>query len=406
MTSRKMLSFITAALCTASIFSGCSSAAVSKKSEAVTIKCFMQSLPTIQQTELLDLKDKFEKNHTSIKIEIEDGGNKYENEINNKIQSGQAPDIFMMDSVSTSKLAAKGKLLSFDELIDKKDLEDFNVNLLNQFRINGKLYGLPEAGQSLGLFYNKDMFNEAGLKPPTTWEELEAAATKLTKGNVTGLSVEYSPAFFIPFMLQGGGKIAEGNKPSFNSEACAKGLNFFNSLFAKKIAADGKTLSRQYSVEAFIKKDAAMALGFSGDANYVISSNPGFNWGVVVLPKGNTTGSFFQSTGIVVSNSTKNRKEAVEVAKFFSEGNVQRLIAESGIAIPSRRSMQQEYTKKYPQMEAFLTMLNNSEPLNYGDDLGKLFNALNDAGTKLQSGQMKDAKEALDYAVNLYNGAH
>jgi len=406
MTRVKILSFITAALCASSILVGCNTTAASKKSEVVTIKCFMQSLPTLQQTELLDLKDQFEKKHTSIKIQIEDGGNNYGDELNKKLQAGQAPDIFMMDSVSASKLAASGKLLSFDELIDKKDLEDFNVNLLNQFRINGKLYGLPEAGQSLGLFYNKDMFNEAGIKPPTTWEELEADAAKLTKGSMVGLSVEYNPMFFIPFMLQSSGKITEGNKPSFNSEACIKGLNFFNSLFTKKIAADGRALSRDYSVEAFIKKDAAMAIGFSGDASYVISSNPGFNWGVVTLPKGNTTGGFFQSTGILVSNSTKHRKEAAEVAKFFSEGEVQRLVAESGIAIPSRKSMQQEYTRKYPQMEAFLTMLNNSEPLNYGDDLGKLLNALNDAGARLQSGQMKDAKEALDYAVNLYNGAH
>lgn len=403
MSKKRILSSIFAVLLCTSLLSGCT-AAKEKKAEAVTVKVLTQSLPTLQQTELLDFIDQYEKQHSGIKIELEDGGNNYFSNIMGKIQTKSEPDVFMMDNSSVSSLAGSGTLSTLDEYMDEKDISDFNTNLLNQFKVNGKLYGIPLAGDTLALYYNKDMFDAAGLKPPSNWTELENAAIALTKGDTVGLCLEYDPFNYIPFMLQAGGKLSDGTKATFNSEECVKGLSFFNSLFTKKIAATSQSLSADNVVKAITNKSAAMIIGFSSFAQYIDNpNNSKINWAVVPLPKGDTNGNFFQASGVVVSSRTKHKKEAVEVAKFLSDKNAQGLITEGSVAIPSRKSAQQEYVKTHSKMEPFIAMLNTAVSLNYGENTGRVFNALTEATNKLRSKEMQDVKQALDYGVKFYN---
>lgn len=404
---KKTMSAVLGVMLMVSSLAGCSSAASVKKAEPVTVKVVMQSLPVLQQTALLDFADEFTKKNPGIKIEIETPSG-YSQEINNRIQSGKDLDVFMTDNSTASTLADNGAIASLDSDITDKDLQDTNTNLLNQFKIKGKLYGIPVGGDTLALYYNKDMFDAAGLKPPTTWNELEFDANKLTKGEVVGLGAEYNPVFFLPFMLQGGGKILDGNKAVFNNEGCVKGLNFFNSLFTKKIAADSSALSAEYIDSALLKGSVAMCLGFSSWAQYIMNDATyakKINWGVASLPKGDADGAYFQAMGAVVSSKSPHKKEAAEVVKFMTSKEVQGLIVESGVGIPASKAMEQDYAKKYPQMEAFLTMLNRAVPLNYSDNMGKVMQALNEAGNKLHSGEMQDAKQALDFAANSYNNS-
>lgn len=73
---------------------------------------------------------------------------------------------------------AAGVLMPLDDLVqqDGIDLSDFHPQLLDAFRWEGRLYGLPKDYNTLGLFIHKEMFAEAGLDPPTTWGELQVAA--------------------------------------------------------------------------------------------------------------------------------------------------------------------------------------------------------------------------------------
>ena len=74
----------------------------------------------------------------------------------------------------------------------------------------GKLYGLQPITNTIGLFYNKDMLAKAGVKPPTTWAELQTAAKKLTSGGTYGLAFSAPANYegtwqFLPFMWSNGG---------------------------------------------------------------------------------------------------------------------------------------------------------------------------------------------------------
>ncbi len=81
---------------------------------------------------------------------------------------------------------------------------------------DGKLYGLQPGANTLAIFYNKDVLGKAGVKPPTTWDELKSTAKKLTVGKQYGFAfnatADYEGAWqFLPPMWTNGGD--ETNSP-------------------------------------------------------------------------------------------------------------------------------------------------------------------------------------------------
>lgn len=118
------------------------------------------------------------------------------------VTSGQVPDaVLYWGQDVIPGLQKVGALLPLDQYFAPAGLKPsaFNQTALNAMKVGGKTYGIPQMSSDLMLYYNKDMFKAAGLKPPKTLAELDAAAEKLTvrKGN------EITRAGFIPWLQQG-----------------------------------------------------------------------------------------------------------------------------------------------------------------------------------------------------------
>ncbi len=124
-----------------------------------------------------------------------------------------------------------------DENPDQYNEDDFIDSLLDgNSRFNGVTYGVPIESNNLALFYNKDIFDAAGLTPPTTWEELVDVAGQLTdpaeKKWGINLPVEKGEGLswvWQCFLWQAGGEIAneEGTELLYNSEAGVEALQFW-----------------------------------------------------------------------------------------------------------------------------------------------------------------------------------
>src|SRR4051794_11394336 len=89
------------------------------------------------------------------------------------------PDVLMLDNPDLQQIAETGALA---------DLGQFGLNangyvkgVVDASTYQGKLYGLQPITNTIGLFYNKDILKRAGVQPPKTWEQLKAAAQKLTQ---------------------------------------------------------------------------------------------------------------------------------------------------------------------------------------------------------------------------------
>jgi multiple sugar transport system substrate-binding protein len=139
------------------------------------------------------------------------------------IAAGEPPDFMLVDNPDHASFTAIG---AFADLTDKwatweYSFEDFYPGPVRSTQWEGRTYGVPIETNTLALFYNVDMFEEAGLdpnRPPTTWEELTVYAAKLTKPGVYGLSVsaigtEEGTFQWLPFLWQNGVDIDELDTP-------------------------------------------------------------------------------------------------------------------------------------------------------------------------------------------------
>ncbi|HEY8346087.1 MAG TPA: ABC transporter substrate-binding protein [Symbiobacteriaceae bacterium] len=204
------------------------------------------------------------------------------------------PAVAAGDIAWMSRLHSTEALLPLDEAIKeaKVDLEDFYPAPLEYSRYQGKLQALPVSANSLGLFYNKDLFRKAGLDPdcpPQTWEELREAAKEIAAlgEGIQGFEI-YTTAGdngegltwqFQPFLWQAGGEYLADNysKPGFNNASGEKALQFLVDLIHRdKVSQPGQW-------GAFEKGQAGMRIDGSWMVG-VFAKQASFDWGTAMIP--------------------------------------------------------------------------------------------------------------------------
>ncbi len=154
--------------------------------ETVTIKMMVWDIENETYTQTIATE--FMAAHPNIKIEILSnpiGG--HTEKLTTLLIAGKGPDVFnVQSSVEYQKFAETRQLLALDNLMQKSntDISGYSVDL-DRLRLNGGLYGLPFRMTTFALFYNMDIFDEAGIDYPgndLTWGEYTELARQLTRG--------------------------------------------------------------------------------------------------------------------------------------------------------------------------------------------------------------------------------
>ncbi|MGE8202959.1 ABC transporter substrate-binding protein [Heyndrickxia sp. NPDC080065] len=191
---------------------------------------------------------------------------------------------------------------------------------------DGKYYGVPFNKSTEILYYNTDMFKENNVKVPTTWDEFQDAAKKLTKkdGNkkVVGIGFENSIGLSFPtYVRQAGGQTIneKENKVTINTPEAKDALNFLNGMVsdgtARLAGEDG------YMSGPFGRGDVAMYVGSSAGLSFVAKEAEGkIHWSAAPLPKGKEAATAFQGTNLAIfSSATDDEKLAAwEYMKFLT----------------------------------------------------------------------------------------
>jgi multiple sugar transport system substrate-binding protein len=183
------------------------------------------------------------------------------------IQAGGTPEVLLMWVTVMPEMASFGALQPMDELLGEAGVQagDFVPRAWSLGVIGGKRYGLPLDTHILGLFYNTELFEKAGLdpnRPPQTMEEFIAAAKKLTVApNQWGLAIHSSTAwpvrYWMAFLQQQGGSMftSDLKKAAFNDAKGRAAFQFMSDLIhVHKVAPPVMTDINK----AFLTKQAAM----------------------------------------------------------------------------------------------------------------------------------------------------
>jgi len=226
-------------------------------------------------------------------------------------------------------------------------LKDVYPQTLSAYQTPDGYYGLPRDFQTIVLFYNKDMFDAAGIAYPTadwTWEALRTAAKQLTKDiNGDGKIDQYGfvfdqwdmePGWSEAIWAYGGDIISTDHTKTLIGEPAARqAWQMLDDLvFVDKSVPDANTIG-QYGGDLFQAKVAAMTpMGHWAVPGY---NTGGFNFDVAPMPKGPAgQATSVNSAGFVVAKATAHPQEAFDFIKFVLSQSGQTRLAELGFACP------------------------------------------------------------------------
>ncbi len=287
------------------------------------------------------------------------------------LAAGNAPDICELGTTWIARFASSGVLLDITDQI--KDIKD-KYFLWDSATYNERIYGVPWLAGTRVLFYNKDLFTEAGLDPnapPQTWKELLYAANKIhnPQEGRWGFSIyvgepESPWQEFLPFAWSNGSRILSENlKDSFfYSKETLEALDFYKKISAYSI------MERQSQInELFAEGKIGMQISGSWNLRLIPSINPGLNFGVCLLPKPSTDPqaraiSFSGGELFVITKNSKHPKEALRLIQFLtSKKNVMEIVRIQQNVVPAQKeALQDQYYTDYSEQKTFLLQLANA----------------------------------------------
>jgi multiple sugar transport system substrate-binding protein len=296
------------------------------------------------------------------------------------------PDVFYLDAKNFATYASTGSLEPYGDGLPDKD--DFYSNLRQAFTFKGKLYCAPKDFSTLALQINTKSWSSAGLTDadiPTTWEQLQAVAQKLTTGGQVGLALGDNSDRIGAFMVQAGGWVTNKDATAVTADSPQnlKALEFVRSLLASGSAKYPKQLDSGWAGESFGKLKAAMTIEGNWIAGAMKNDYPGVEYKTVPLsagPRGKGTLAFTQCWGIAAKSTHK--AAALDFVKAMTAKETQLTFAKAFGVMPSRQSAQADYVAQFPQDKAYIEGAAYAQaPVN----VAKIAPVLGDFDTSLQA---------------------
>lgn len=308
--------------------------------------------------------DKFNDAHDDIEVTLEAYGGEFDTKISAGMGSNDMPDVMYMWNYP----AYSQGLEPLDSYIEKEG-EDYKKNfydtLWNYNSYDGSTYGIPIGFTTHALFYNKDIFAEAGIAEPTndwTWEDVQAASKTITEKceGKKGFSFQMKPdPYDYEMYLWSNGTAyvdAEGTlEGNLNFDKAKEVFQMFQDM-----EKDGYAVATEKSgTDEFRAGNTGMYVYGSWSINTL--KEDGVNFGVVNIPSfgSQPSISILSSSGISMSKDSKNKEAAWEFIKFWTneEMNKERI----GMELPVLYSVvESEGIMEQPEYAPFYTMLEQS----------------------------------------------
>jgi multiple sugar transport system substrate-binding protein len=358
----------------------------------------------------------FSQSHPNIEVKVELTPYKqYFTKMDAAATGGSLPDVFWMNGPNIAKYASNDMLLPLDEKIaaDGVDMGNYPKALVDLYTVDGKPYGLPKDFDTIGLWYNKKMFDEAKIPyPDATWDlnKLREAAQKLTDPNkgVWGIAArQYSQENYYNTILQNGGFIISEDKKTsgYDKPEAIAGLKFWVDLIKDKISPTAAQMDETSASQLFESGKLAMLY----DGAWMVSE---FNENeytkdkvdVAPLPKGKEDTSVIHGLANVVAAGTKHPNEAWEFVKFLGSKEAAEIQASKGAAIPAFNGTQETWIKSVPSfnLKVFIDQAAKAKAYPVSKDTSKWVQAESDYLTKAWSGELsiEDAAKQLAAKMN------
>ncbi|MBD3920636.1 extracellular solute-binding protein [Paenibacillus sp. PR3] len=286
---------------------------------------------------LHQISEQYMKDHPNVKIEYDSlDTDQQKLKLKTQAASKEVPDITMVNPAAQMKdFVDAGLLAPLNDMIDKNGLKDtFQKGILDYYSFNNNVYALPD-GNNIGvMFYNKKMFQQAGITaPPTTFDDLIADVKALkAKGitpMVTGEKDTWTGSFlFMNILLRtnnGPGFLSDvaAGKKTFNDPAFVDAVDSLEKLVQAGAFQDGATSMDYNAGETFFKSGkAAMYYMGTWATGAIDQSEAGADIGVFKFPTVNGKGNsddymLAPGSAFAISANSKHLQETKDFLNYF-----------------------------------------------------------------------------------------
>lgn len=300
--------------------SAAATTATSGGDEKATISYFTFSAAPDHINDLNNIVKAFEQENPNITVKVQTAAySDYFTKLSTQLAAGSAPDTFELDYQDFVNYASSGSLLS----LAGANAAAYTPSSLKAFNYQGAQMALPESFSTVLLFYNKALFDKAGVAYPNsswTWKDEMDAAAKLTN-KVAGVWGLYQPVSYNEFykaLDQAGGSFlnADGTQATFNSDAGVAAANWL----INKVGKTMPTLTQIGNTPDFdtnLFKNNKLAMWINGNWQFTgLAKMP--DWDVIVEPGDKAKASAVFFNGVAAAKNTKHPAAALKWLTFLS----------------------------------------------------------------------------------------
>ena len=277
--------------------------------------------------------DNFNENNDDVQVcwtNAGAGGDAYD-KFQTAISAGSgAPDVMMVEADRIATFQAQDALVDLSDLGYEDVKANFSDGAWKDVSVGDAVYGAPIDGGPMGMIYRTDVFDEYGLTPPTTWDELETTAQKLKDagGPVFASFAANQPATTTAYFYGNGAEpftydpSAEGEIGiNLNSTEIKEVLDYWDGLIDKGLVGTEDQFTPEY-IAGVINGDYATYLSAAWAPGYLQGAGVGEGadagvWAAAPMPQWNTSSPIAINWGgsaFSVSSQASNPELAAKVA--------------------------------------------------------------------------------------------
>lgn len=293
-------------------------------------------------------------------------------------QGGEMPDVFWMHSNYSQKFMSNDILLDLTDRIARSeiiDLANYYEDIMGLYQLDGKTYAIPKDYDTIGLWYNKTMFDEAGIPYPDetwTWQDMADAAQKLTdkeKGQYGFASpaANNQDGYYNLIYAMGGSVISDDKTVSgWDSDETIKAMNWWKdnlvevSMPAQEIMAESPADVLLGSGKAAMIMQGSWMVAAFKENEYIDA-----NCDVAVLPKAEdgTRKTIYNGLGWAAAAEGAHTEEAWKLLEYLGSEEAQKKQARLGVTMSAFMGTSDTWVNCAPEfnLKAYLDMTADME---------------------------------------------
>lgn len=357
---------------------------------------------------LRQVLDTFATQFPDVKVNYQPVPADYLVKLQTDIAAGNAADVFYIKNEFSQDFMSRDVLLAIDDYMaaDNVNPADFYESLLNAFKWQEKTYGLPKDWSPLGMVYDTEALQNAGVEPPTTWDELKSAAKAITDASgQPAIVLDAALDRFIMFLYQAGGNVtnADVTQITLDQPPAKDALDMYYGLYSDGLSASSADVGAQWPGDAFAQGLASIVFEGNWMFPFLKTNAPDKKYGIAELPAGTQKGTPAFTNSYSIFKGSKNPDAAWVLVNYLTGPEGMATWTSLGLAMPARPGLAEDWLKQYPDRKPYLDSGEYATAVQYGPG-GQKFN--DDANAVLQllyAGQVDTAEaqtQLTDAATN------